>query len=756
MRSKRPVIIFIFVVAAVFLVVPAALCGVSAANLPQDPKAPKEIEKIPLRVPKVKGRIRMDARLDEEFWQKALVVELNYEVMPGENITPPVRTEVLLVYTDTHLYAAFRAYDPEPSAIRAVLADRDHFPDHDWVGLVLDTFNDQRRTYNFYCNPLGIQADGMQNPNGWVEWDAIWDSAGRINGRGYVVEMAVPFSSLSFQRKKGNQVWGVDARRSYPRNVRHTISLFPWDRNNNCLMCQMEKLIGFAGAKPGKNLEFDPTLSTLVTRERESFPAGTFSEKENKIEPGLTAKWGFTPNLTLNAAINPDFSHVEADAAQLDINTQFALYYPEKRPFFMEGAGIFNSPLAAVYTRSLADPDWGIKLTGKEGPHTIGFYSVRDNITNLVFPGSHFSDSTSLDMKTTGTVLRYRLDVGKASTVGFLVTGREGDDYFNRLAGIDAYLRLSRKKQVNVQFLGSQTRYPLQVAVNHEQPGDSFTGTALDVLFSHESRNFGYNVSYRQVDPNFRADLGYIPQVGYRNITGSLIFTSWRNPGHWYTSINVIPSFAYETDYDGELIYKTFNLTCNYNGPAQSVFTLTGCLGKQSYLGNIFNIDHVEVSFSMQPSGALNLGLNGIAGDHIDFANNQAASRFKLNPFISYKIGRHIFIQLDHVLERLNVEAGHLYTANVSNLKAVYQFSRRVFLRTILQYIHYNYNVENYIFPRDPKFKHLFTQLLFSYKINPRTVLFLGYSDDYYGYLQIPLTQANRTFFLKIGYALVL
>jgi hypothetical protein len=294
------------------------------------------------------------------------------------------------------------------------------------------------------------------------------------------------------------------------------------------------------------------------------------------------------------------------------------------------------------------------------------------------------------------------------------------------------------------------------VAVNHEQPGDSFTGTALDVLFSHESRNFGYNVSYRQVDPNFRADLGYIPQVGYRNITGSLIFTSWRNPGHWYTSIHVIPSFAYETDYDEELIYKTFNLTCNYNGPAQSVFTLTGCLGKQSYLGNIFDIDHVEVYFSVQPSAALNLGLNGIVGDHIDFANNQAAARFKLNPFISCKIGRHIFIRLDHVLERLNVEAGHLYTANVSNLKAVYQFSRRVFLRTILQYILYNYNVENYIFPRDPRFKHLFTQLLFSYKINPRTVLFLGYSDDYYGYLQIPLTQANRTFFLKIGYALVL
>jgi hypothetical protein len=700
----------------------------------------------------------VDGQLDEEIWKKALVIGLNYEIMPGENIEPPVRTEVLLAYTETHFYAAFRAFDPEPSAIRAVYADRDNFPDNDWVGLILDTFNDQRRTYNFYCNALGIQADAIQSPHGWVEWDPIWDSTGRITNQGYIVEMAIPFSSLRFQRETGDreQIWGFNAKRVYPRNVQHHINLFPWDRNNNCYMCQFKKIALLGGVKPGKNLELDPTLSTFFTQERDPFPEGELTKKKKNVDSGLTVRWGFTPNLTFSAAINPDFSHVEADAAQLDINTRFALYYPEKRPFFLEGAGIFTTPMAAVYTRSLADPNWGIKITGKEGPHSLGFYFVRDNVTNLLFPGSHQSDSTLLDRKTSGSVLRYRLDIGKASTVGLLLTDREGSDYFNRLAGFDAYLRLSHKKHVTLQLMASQTRYPDMVAVEYAQPKNKFSGTAMDFLFKHESRNFGYYFSYQQITPHFRADLGFMPQVGYQNVSGGLVFASWRNPGHWYTYIDIAPSVEYEVDHHDDLIYKNLKLTANYEGPSQTNITLEGRLGEQSFMGNIFETNQVEARFNIQPSGALQVWLNAVTGEQIDFANIRQGKRILVNPGILYKVGRHFSVNMDHIFEHFNVEAGHLYTANVSNLKMVYQFSRRIFLRTIIQYINYRYNIENYSFSLDPEFKHLFTQVLFSYKINPQTVLFLGYSDDHYGYLHTPLTQANRTFFLKIGYALVL
>jgi hypothetical protein len=378
-----------------------------------------EVE-IPHRVPRVESDLQVDAVLDEEVWRHALVLELPYEVRPSENVPAPVRTEVLFAYSTTHLYAAFRAYDPDPTAIRARITDRDAMYGDDWVALVLDTFNDQTRTFDFFCNPLGVQGDEIESPNGSGAWDAIWDCDGRITAEGYVVEMAIPFSSMRFQHSEDDQVWGLDAVRSYPRTVRHHIGMFPRDRNNNCYMCQAEKLIGFAGASPGRNIEFDPTVYGVVTQERDGLPSGPFVQRDRNMEPGLTARWGLTPSLTLNATVNPDFSNIEADVAQLDINTQFALYYPERRPFFLEGATFFNTRFRAVHTRTLADPLWGTKLTGKEGGNAVGFFTAHDDMTNLLFPGSQGSDMASLPMKSVGSVMRYRRDLGRGSNVGLL------------------------------------------------------------------------------------------------------------------------------------------------------------------------------------------------------------------------------------------------------------------------------------------------------------------------------------------------
>jgi hypothetical protein len=223
-------------------------------------------EKIPYRVPKVSATARIDGELNEPFWQDAVVVEAKYEVSPGENIPAPVKTEAFLVYADNYIYVGIRAYDPDPLAIRAHITDRDNIWSDDWVLILFDTFNDNRRTYDYACNPFGIQADMIESTSGGGgSWDAIWESDGKITAEGYVVEMAIPFSSLSFQRSEGDQIWGFDLVRSYPRTVRHHIGTFPRDRNNNCYMCQAEKLIGFAGATPGRNLEFDPTLSALST-----------------------------------------------------------------------------------------------------------------------------------------------------------------------------------------------------------------------------------------------------------------------------------------------------------------------------------------------------------------------------------------------------------------------------------------------------------------------------------------------------------
>jgi len=723
-----------------------------------------EVAKTPHKIPEVKSSVKIDGVLEEKEWEGALFFNLNYEIDPGDNIAPPVKTEVYLLYNEKNLYVGFKAYDPKINEIRARVTDRDNITIDDHVGIVLDTFNDSRLTHEFWVNPLGIQMDNISTlSQGASEWDAIWNSAGRITKDGYFVEMAIPFTSLRFQGKKGEQIWGIDAVRYYPRSVAHTIGLFARDRNNNCYMCQSEKLEGFSGAKPGRNLEFDPTLVGIIAQERESFPDGKYIDLKKKIEPGLTARWSVTPNLTLNAAVNPDFSQVEADDAQLDINTQFALFYPERRPFFTEGMNIFESRFFPVYTRSVADPEWGIKLTGKEKKHTIAFFSARDKVTNLIIPSSENSSYISLvdpkgeSVKNFSTALRYRQDVGKASNFGFFVTDREGGEkYFNRLVGVDAEIRPNRRNLVAFQYLATQTRYPEYVSKYYGQPYGKFNGGAFDGIYTYTTRSVIFNAHYQDVSPNYRSDVGFADQTGTRlyEVSGRYL---WRKrPGFWYTRIAVTSAFSYMTDYDSELLNKTLQTTVTYNGPSQSYVAMQYTFGKFSYYGNRFDRSMFVLNSQFRPSGSVLVGFQSSYGKALDVANVRLGDRLRFNPFIQYNIGRHLYVGGDHLFERFKVDGGRLYTANLTNLRIVYQFNRRAFLRAIIQYANYDYNTKLYSTPRDPEYKHVFSQILFSYKINPQTVLFLGYSDDYYGFSTIPLKQNNRTFFMKIGYALVL
>ncbi|MCP4151291.1 MAG: carbohydrate binding family 9 domain-containing protein [bacterium] len=714
-----------------------------------------EVKNKQYRVPEVTSGIKTDGVLDEEVWKQAVVIGLDYEVNPGENIKPPVETEVLLAYSKTRLYIAFRSYDPDPSRIRVRISDHDDVWDQDWVGVVLDTFNDERRSFDFLCNPLGVQNEFIESTDSDGEWDTIWDSGGRINDLGYFVEISIPFSSLRFQRSEKDQIWGFDAVRSYPRSVRHHIGTFSRDRNNNCYLCQSIKLIGFKNAKPGKNIELDPTLSGHMGWEREN-DSGDF-EKDQKLEAGITAHWGFTPNLTLSLTVNPDFSQVEADALQMDVNEPFALYFPEKRPFFTEGGDFFSSRMDTIYTRVLRAPSWGIKLSGKEGANSIGAYVVRDTYTNILFPGSEDSDSTSIAEDSTATVLRYRRDFGNKYTVGMLFTNRSGENYFNRVYGMDGDFRVTSKDRLNLQILGSSTSYADDVVEEFQQPMGKFNDKAIDFRYFHSARSLNWWGGYKDIGEDFRADLGFITQVGYRSYYGGAEHTWFAKPDKWWSSCSVEAYFIEKKRSDGQLLQRLAGGSFFWRGIKESYFVSQYVRVRELYDGVYFDQSRCYLHFDLNVTGRLSVWLNSWFGDRIDYSNTRLGNRFRFGSGFNYNIGLHIQLNFNHNFERLRVDSQRLYTANQSELRLVYQFNRRTFLRGILHYVDYRYNTAMYLAEQDPAYKHLFTQLLFSYKINPQTVLFLGYKDNYYAYdLEHGLPQSDRMFFLKIGYALVL
>jgi hypothetical protein len=710
----------------------------------------------PYFVPRTTSGIEIDAVLDEQAWEEALRLKHFYEVRPGENVSPPVDTEVLLTYDLKNLYAAFRCYDPDPSAIRAHLRDRDTLGGDDWIALIFDTFNDERRSFDFIVTALGVQFDQIESQSGEDPgWDTIWDCASKITDWGYAVEIAIPFSSLRFQRKDGAQVWGFDAVRRYPREYAYHIGLFPRDRSNNCYLCQAVKIEGFEGANPGRNIEINPTVVAARTDGRPDFPQGELEKRDQDAELGVTVRWGITPNLTFNFAGNPDFSQVEADALQLDINQPFALFYPERRPFFTEGADFFNTLESIVYTRTIRDPFWGFKLTGKEGSNTIGSFVVRDDITNLIFPGSQGSSSTSLDVGNTSSVFRYKRDFGSRYNAGFMVTDREGQNYFNRVFGFDLDFRFTPTNQVQLLVLGSSTRYPDGVVSEFDQPSGTFNDRLISFEYDRYSRTWSWWGDYEDVGSKFRADLGYFPRVGYRNAEGGIFYTWNAEPGKWWALFRAGTEFNYYEEPDGKLLNRQASLWFSYSGTMQSSFYLRGWRTREAYNDAEFDLTYFLVQGGFWPSSNLQLNVATVFGDQIDYANIRLGKRFRIDPGLTYNLGKHLRLFLSHTYERMNVQSARLYTANISGLSTVYQFNVRAFFRAIVQYVFYDYNPGNYTFEIDSKYKRLFTQLLFSYKINPRIVLFVGYSDNYFGGEDFRLIQSDRTFFVKMGYAWV-
>ena len=402
--------------------------------------------------------VEVDGRLDEAAWSTAPVVMLSWEVYPGDNGAARTATACRLLYDESNLYFGCEATDSEPGSIRAFITDRDGTEGHDRVFLAVDPFSDARRAYQFGVNALGVQHDRL-HANGEPDdaWDAIWSSAGRVTETGYVIEAAVPFRSLRFPAPAEAVAWRFYFEREWPREAAYRMRSHPLDRSNACVLCQTDLLEGLSEMRPGANLEVSPTLvadrrSARVT----GSPIGSSLVADGPaVGLGLDVRWSPTPNVALNATMNPDFSQVEADAAQLQANIRFPLFFAEKRPFFLEGADLFATPLRAVFTRTVADPQAGLKLSGKLGRHAVGVLVARDAVNNLLFPAHASSGSASLDDDVTTVVARARRDVGASSAVGVLYTGRAGGRYANHVVGVDALLR----PRCSVRSARSRRRY---------------------------------------------------------------------------------------------------------------------------------------------------------------------------------------------------------------------------------------------------------------------------------------------------------
>ncbi|HEX8845446.1 MAG TPA: DUF5916 domain-containing protein [Pyrinomonadaceae bacterium] len=494
----------------------------------------------PVTIPKFEKAPVIDGKLDDAVWQTAVVLKDFYQIDPGDNAPPLKPTEVLLGYDAKTLYIAFRAFD-EQDKVRATVAKRDSIFSDDYVGFFLDTFNDKRKAFEAFFNPLGIQADGVLTEGRGEDFSVDWvmDSKGVVDATGYTVEVAIPFKSLRYEAGKG-KLWGAHFFRRIKRNNNELDSWMPFSRGNSSNLNQAGHLTGLEGISTERTLELIPSLTISETgRSVRSFtplPAGVIDpgrivNEPIKFDPGLTAKFGLTPTITLDMALNPDFAQVEADQLVVTTNQRFPIFFPEKRPFFLEGIDIFQTPLLAVHTRAIVDPDIALKLSGKQGRNTFGLMVASDNgpgnlsaddrgalssciERRLLNPAVVCNNERFVDKNAYIGVLRLKRDIGKGeSTIGMLATTYNFIEKHNQLLGFDGRFRINKQTVFDFQLLGTSSRnffYDPNLDQNNYQTGNGF---AYETTYDVSGRNWGWQLYGEGFTSKYRADVGFFGRV---------------------------------------------------------------------------------------------------------------------------------------------------------------------------------------------------------------------------------------------------
>ncbi len=713
---------------------------------------------------RIKGDIDLSGKLTDPRWREAPTTELDYEIQPGNNTPAPQKTTVRVLYNSRFLYFGFHCFDNHPSEIRAHLSDRDNAFDDDFVGVILDTYDDHQRAYEVFVNPVGVQMDGLRNGNNEdMSFDMVWYSKAAMNDSGYTAEMAIPFQSLRFPASD-DQNWGIEFFRNLPRSSRIQISWVHLDLNNGCLLCQTGTLLGLKGLQSTGSVELLPYAMGVETGNinDNSNPNSGFSNGPVTGRVGLGVKLAPNPSLSLEGVVNPDFSQVETDAAQISVNNAFALFYPEKRPFFMDGSDIFTTKIQAYYSRTISNPIAAAKVVDKSGPWSIAYLGAEDRNSPFILAGEDGSvtdnngDNTfSTSYKSFSNILRARYNFGLQSFVGALATTRNFTNAHNYVGGVDWNIFFHTNYTFDGQFLMSNTRELNDTNIVSDPSfygptmftkafdGQEYNGTGFQADFRRDARRYSFRFTYRDLSPTFQAEDGYIFSNDLRTADMEHSISFYPNSAlvdNWGLDLESGVHFDYQNTRKELWLVPTayFNL----KSQTQLVVSYLAVNNELFHSVSFVRVNRWTFSIQSNPVSMLSFNLNGAFGRFIYRADQPALGKgHNLDAEMVLKPTDRLTLTIDYSRSRLsNVVGGELlFDGYITRLEGIYQFSNKVFLRLIGQYDKFSNQFEV-----DP---------LFSYKLNPFTIFYAGSTHSLEEYGQpYGIVPTARQFFIKLQY----
>jgi len=698
-----------------------------------------------LYISKFTDPIHIDGVLDELSWKNAAQIKNFYGFQPVDGEPATEQTAVLLGHSESSFYAAFVCFDPMPNNIRSSITQRDDIFDDDFVILYLDTFNDSKTAYQFAFNPHGIQADGIYieavgedfNP------DFIFYSEGRRFKRGYIIEIEIPFKSLRFPEEK-ELIWGL----AVLRRINHLDKDIIWpriSRNLSTFIPQFGKIHGIFNISGGNNIEL---LPEITASKQDNYANSNPDEGPIEVEAGLNFKYGLTSSLTLDLAYNPDFSQIEADADKIDVNRRFPLKYDEKRPFFLEGTNIFNTPIEAVHTRQMVNPILGFKTTGQIGDYSIGvlagideYYGSKNYLEeesyykalyDTAFNTSEFMKQYQNEQSYHG-VVRLQKNIWDNSNIGILATDKEFGDLYSRTFGVDGRFIYSNEYIFTFQALHSQSKNFFET----EQKQDP----AFYAELYRRTRTFSFQLFYNDIYPNFEAENGFLERTDFRKF-GTYMWYDIQSDKSFFRLIR--PNFyAYQMYNHENLQIEQFlapSITIQTKG--QTELSLSYYRIMEEYVGINFNKNQFYLNLSNKTFSWLFIDIDAIVGDGIYYG---------IDPFLGSVQSITTTLQLKPTNQWTNELSANNYKfsgnfnsnefkiiQDIYRFKTTYQFTRSLFLRFIVESNNY--------------YDDLDINALLSYQPIPGTVLFIGYNDYFSKNVNKNYQRNFRGFFSKVSY----
>ena len=711
---------------------------------------------------------QIDGNLDDAVWQRAARITEFVQQSPIEGAPATEDTEVFIAYDDTNLYFGMHAHYSDPSMVRANRVDRDraNFGD-DTMSVYFDTFLDQQRAYVFTLNGYGVQGDSLMSarrsgggggrggggggrwgrgggvPRGDSSWDALFESGGTLVDDGWTAEIAIPFKSLRYP-SVGDQVhqWGFQITRSI-RDKDETVVWAPVSRDVSGFLRQMGLLDGMRGLSTSRNLEILPTVTAVQVGNLDTMTGGF--PTDSQPEGGVNLKYGLTPNLTLGFTYNPDFSQIESDRPQIEVNRRFPLFFSELRPFFLEGQEIFNMAGAVnfVHTRTIVDPRYGGKVTGKVGKTTLGVLVANDEA-----PGNVDAGDAAFGKTANVLIGRVRYDLYSESHIGAILTDREFLDSYSRLGGADGNFRLSDTTSLGFRAITTQ---------NRDLDALETSGRMFDVELTSQGRNLNYSVSGYTIDPEFNTSVGFVRRRNIKFVASSVGYRWW--PENWL--INWGPTVGYSRNWNFEDVLEDEMARVGVNFSFARNIRFNASVNREMERFGGINFDKTRYSLGGSVSTIKAISFGGF----FDFGDQV---RFGGTPFLGRGSSGRIFMflrPLTRLQSQININASRLidpfddtevFDVKIYRALTTYQFTDRLLLRNITEYNTFDRAVG--------------ANVLFTYRVNSGTVFHIGYDDHYQQgdlilddasqpahvgnpeFLTTDLLRTNRAFFTKLSY----